>query len=276
MEPSETPQATVTPTATSSVTQTPLPTLTIRATLTPSQTVVTPTASSTASRTVEPPRRLYIPLVLAEACPPRDVFADVALVLDASSSMLDVTDNGERKIDVAEQAVLQFLNGMRLAPGRDRVALIAFNATAELLQPLTSSQGDLVHALGRIQIRQFSRLDLGIENAAVELDINGGAGRVRAIVVLSDGIVNPVPSDAAVVAANLARGVGVDMFVVGFGPVMDTNLLQAVADPGRYYPAANPGEVKAIYGSLTRLVPCPPEFYWGRRVLRSAPTILLG
>lgn len=275
--PSETAQATETetPTATSTATQTPVPTFTSAATPTPSQTVVTPTASSTASRTVEPPRRLFMPLALAEVCPPEDVFADVTLVLDASSSMLDPTESGERKIDVAKQAVLEFLHGMRLIPGRDRVALIVFNATAELLQPLTSSQSRLVEALGSIEVRQLSRLDLGIETAAGELVNNSGAGRVRAIVVLSDGIVNPVPSHMAVTAANNARSVGQDVFVVGFGPVMDANVLRAVADPGRYYPAANPGELRAIYGSLTRLVPCPPGIYWGRRVLRNEPVMLM-
>lgn len=91
--------------------------------------------------------------------------------------MRERVPDGRRKLDVVLDAVRAFAGGMRLNAGQDRAAIVAFNAGATLVQPLTHRRDELDAALGRVQIAQYSRLDLGIERAATELLVRGRAGR---------------------------------------------------------------------------------------------------
>ena len=188
---------------------------------------------------------------------------DVVIVLDASTSMLEQVSPSRRKIDLAVDGVQTFLAGLRLGSA-DRASLVVFNDHARVLVPLTGDRAALLDGLENIEVRQFTRLDLGLETAADELR-RGASGTLKAVVGLSDGWVNPVPPAAAVEASRTVKADGAALYMIAFGNDADEQLLMAIADPGRYVKAGDPTSITSVYRDLTRRVPCPPEAYWGRR-----------
>lgn len=274
--PSSTPSAPVDPTPPTPPTETPpatvgLPSATpsaSQATATPRAATATRRPSATARPTSDPlqARTIYLPLLVTEACPPKDVFSDIVLVIDASTSMALLTPGGQQKIDAALDAVWTFLDGLRLQGGGDRAAIVTFNRTAATLQELTGERRRLVSALRRVSLAANSRVDAGILAAAAELSAHGRDTATKAMIVLSDGKANPVSSATVVSAAQSARRMGFGLFVVGIGPDMDAPTLRAMAGVAtRFFPAPDPDQLRPIYAHLVRTVPCPASGYWGRR-----------
>lgn len=256
-------EPTVTPTATSTARPSPSATPTSIRTA-PPPTATSPSPTATVAQTA--PARLFLPLALSLTCPPKDEFVDVVLVIDASTSMNEPAGDGRRKLDVVLSAVREFTRGIRLTAGKDRAALVTFNARANLVQALTHDPRLIDAALAKVQTDTRSRVDLGVQRAADELVIRGKPGRGQAIVLLSDGLVNPVPAAEAVSAAARARQQGATIWVVGLGPKLDeTTLREMASGAGRYQRADSVLAVEAIYRDLTRKVPCPSQRYWAGR-----------
>lgn len=259
-----------TPTATSSRTATPPPTPT--PTATPS---ATPTATTTATPTRTPsptptptsaPRPAYLPLALREHCVPDQRQVDVVLVIDASTSMQEPTAAGRPKIDAAVAAARLLVGDLRLQAG-DRAAVVAFNAAATLLQPLTSDPAALDAALAAIAIGPQTCLPCGVEAADAEL-----AGPRRrpaaqpAVVVLTDGRSNPRPAAEAVERAAAAKARGVAVFTVGLGDDVDAEALAAMASrPAFAFRTADAEALAGIYRAIAGAIPCPPGAFWGQR-----------
>lgn len=268
-QPSSTPSAPVDPTRPALPTDTPPATsVPPSATTTSRAATATRRPSATARPTSDPlqARTIYLPLLVTEACPPKDVFSDIVLVIDASTSMALLTPGGQQKIDAALDAVWTFLDGLRLQGGGDRAAIVTFNHTASTLQALTGERRRLVSALRRVSLAANSRVDAGILAAAAELRANGRDTATKAMIVLSDGKANPVSSATVVSAAQSARRMGFGLFVVGIGPDMDAPTLRAMAGVAtRFFPAPDPDQLRPIYAHLVRTVPCPASGYWGRR-----------
>jgi hypothetical protein len=259
------PTATTTPSPTKLPTATETPNSIDPPTPTPVWTV-TSEPSPTTTTGGELASSIFLPIALLEQCPPKDLFTDVVLVIDASTSMRDLTADHRQKIDVAVEAAQVFVNGLRLDSDRDRVAIIVFNEEAATLQRLTDDKMQALSALARIRISEQSRVDLGVERATVELVARGRPGHVHAMIVLSDGKVNQVDNDKPGIAARQARHAGITVFVVGMGPSMDERILRDMASSSdRFYRAPEPRLIRAIYADLTTRVPCPPDAYWGRR-----------
>jgi Mg-chelatase subunit ChlD len=153
------------------------------------------------------------------------------------------------------------------------VALIAFNSGARVLQPLTSDRAALELALGQVRAADFTRLDLGIRAARIEL----GSGRRHSgseavMVILSDGRANPVPVSVAVLEAEDAKALGQVLFTVGVGSDLDADALAVMASQSDYYFVTQDGEGLApILTSISVIIPCPPATYWpGASSRRSA------
>jgi hypothetical protein len=258
--PTETPTATntsiATPTATSTDTPTPTPS--------PSATPLpTPTPTATATRSPIP---VYLPLLLHESCTPTQRHIDAALVLDASSSMLELTAAGRSKLAAAIAAAQAFLAALRLDAG-DQAAVVTFNADAVLRSPLTDDRAALDAALTGITTAQFTRLDLGVATAREELiGPRHRAGNTLVMVVLTDGRANPVPADVAVAEAQRAKDAGVLLFTVGLGADLDEAALRNMATRPEYFYTTPDAEALAeIYRGIAVAIPCPVAGFWGRR-----------
>jgi uncharacterized protein (DUF58 family) len=179
--------------------------------------------------------------------------------------MREPAEDGRPKIDVAVAAVRGFLDGLRLRPGGDRVALVTFNARGEILQPLGDDRAALDRALETVAVREQSRIDLGID-AGVRALGQARPERARALILLTDGLSNPVPGDEAVAAATRAKALDLSMHVIGIGTRRDEAVLRAMAsDETTYHDAPSPAVWQEIYAGLAGRLRCPPEAFWGRR-----------
>jgi Mg-chelatase subunit ChlD len=266
--PTATPTNTATPTMTSTATPTPTdtptptPTATSTATATPTATSTnTPTPTATAT-----PAPAYLPLSLKERCEPGVRRVDAVIVLDASSSMAERTTAGRTKLAAAAAASRRFVDGLRLGAG-DQAALVTFNVKAVLAQPLTQDLGALERALGQVQLAQYTRLDLGVAAGWAELtSARHRAANKRVLVVLTDGRANPVPADAAVRQARVAKALGITVFTVGVGTDLDSAALAAMASrPDYFYTTADGEGLLGIFAAIAETIPCPASAFWGRR-----------
>ena len=257
-----------TPTPEPTSTDTPTPTPTASPTPTP-----TPTATPTATRTPVPtatpthvPRPVCLPLLLREECTPTKQRLDVALVIDSSTSMLEPTSLGRSKLDAARAAVTEFLEVMNLTLG-DQAAIVEFNRSSRLLQPLTSDYHALVHALGLVSAKEQTCIYCGLETAATEL---GGprhrADNAAVLLLLTDGRPNPRPASEVIELARAAKDRGIVIFAIGVGGDADQSTLKQIASRDDYFFFAPDAEdLQHIYRAIAVEIPCPTDRYWGRR-----------
>ncbi len=246
----------------------PIPYIDVIAPTPTSTAIPTPTATPTATVTPTPapiPQPVYLPLALKEGCAIGQRRMDVALVIDASTSMLENTQEGRSKLAVAVEAVRLFLDG--LDPLFDQAAVIEFNGSVRLLQDLTGSRADLNAALSRIEVQRQTRIDLGVEVAHQELGSERRrVGNAAVMIVLTDGKANPVGPDVAVAKADLAKEDDITILTIGLGEDLDLDaLLQMASKPEYFYRAPDGEDLKAIYEAIAVEIPCPVDNYWGKR-----------
>jgi len=257
-----TPPPTETPTASPTPPETPTPTPTD--TLTPTATPVptgtpspTPTPSATATATPTPAVwRIYLPIALAERCVAVRRHADVVLVIDTSTSMLDPDPGGGRKIDAARAAARRFLD--LLAFPDDQAALVWFNTEAGVAQPLTADRGALDAALAGLAHHEYTRIDLGLAAARAELKSpRRRPGNRPVMILLTDGRSNPVPASEAIDRAAEAKADGQTVVAVGFGADVDEAVMRRIASRVEDYHFAPDGEALGrIYGRIAGEIGC--------------------
>lgn len=250
-----------TPTSEPSPTRTPVPS--------PPPPTLAPTSAP--SPTVKPtptpdPPAAYLPLALRERCTPEKRRVDVALVLDASSSMGEPVPAGGTKMDAARSAVLAFLDELHLADG-DQAALVAFHDDAVLARELTDDRQALERGLAAIMTGRGTRIHLGIEIAQRELfGSRRRPDNTPAMVVLTDGRANPEPVDLAVAQAQAAKQAGITVFTIGLGGDVELDALERMASRSEYsYRAPTADALAAIYRAIAVSIPCPSGGFWGRR-----------
>jgi len=271
LEPSPTPTPSVTPTSTP--TDTPVPTETPTLTATPRASATatpsaTPTATDTATPTAEP-MPLYLPLAVHERCDPTQQRIDVALVIDASTSMKEPTRLGRPKIAAALEAARAFLELLQLDdPQGDQAAIVTFNSDAWILAPLTSVRSDLNAALDDVSLGQQTRLDRAVAVGAQALAdrTRRRVGNEPVLVLLTDGRANPVPIEAAVAEAELTKAAGVTLFTIGLGEDIDAEGLAAMASTSSgFLRAPDAEDLAEVYARVARSIPCPAAAWWGGR-----------
>ena len=249
-EPTPSPTATPSPSATHTVSPTPSPSATL-------------TATSTPTRALLP---IYLPIALRERCTPEIQRIDVALVIDASSSMREVTAGGRPKIDAALGAVRVFLAQLHMEDG-DQAAIITFHRKADRLQALTADRAALDVALERIEIDMTTCIVCGVAAADEELSSpRRKSQNVPVLILLTDGRSNPRPISEAVAQAAQAKDRGVVVFAIGLGDDLDFEALANMASrPDFYHFAPDADGLEEIYRRIAVSIPCPAEAYWGGR-----------
>jgi Mg-chelatase subunit ChlD len=232
----------------------------------------------TLTATPTPIYTIYLPMVLRIPCQERAV--DVALVVDVSSSMRRPAGDGGTKLDAVLRAARAFVEHFQPTEGRGRVAVVAFNNQAWLLQPLTSDRARLDAALAGLPrlMAEGTRLDLGLAAGAAALAAVPPP-RLRAMVFLTDGLPNRVPTpmaggtqeDTVLVAAAAARAAGIRIQTVGYGredapELVDRILpwlLRAIAgDTGGYRETDDASALAEVFRSLAAELGCVKEVQW--------------
>jgi hypothetical protein len=247
---------TETPTPTATDTALPSPTRTIGPSLTPSVAPTetraptpTPTATPTATaRSTVVPTPIYLPRLWKDPYVPKHLHLDVALVIDASGSMV-----GD-KFQAAKVAALAFVSAMRLPD--DQAAVVMVNQVAQVIVPLTGDRAVIEAGVAAINSSPGTRLDRGLEAAITELQ--GPRHRpdnIRAIIVLSDGGQYEDPESARSAAAT-ARAQGIAIYTLGFGADVNEALLVDLAGAAeRYHFSPAPEEMVALYREITAVTP---------------------
>jgi uncharacterized protein YegL len=250
----------------------------------------TPTATPTPTMTPTPrPKPLYLPISLKERVSLQHYYADVALVLDMSTSMSWPTPAGRSKLAAALAASESFVRGLVLLPddsGRhDQVAVVGYNDRAWIELPLTGDLAAIEHALNSLPGRQAegTRLDLAFERADEALDPERTiAGNMPVIVLLTDGLPNRVPlapdgtmRTTVLRAAGAAKDRGITVFTIGLGSTdpdapllerVDAELLSACAtEPGMFFAEPNAEDLDRIYAQIHRTFnPGVGRHDWGK------------
>ena len=252
--PTPSPSPTVTPSPTPLVTDTPIATATHTPTPTPTATdTPLPTPTPTATPT---PSDLYIPISLREHCPDMQVKPlEIAIVIDASTSMLGETRAGRTKLEAAIEAGIGIARIVRRG-GPLRIAVIRFAGDAVVVAPLGDDRATIESALRSIEASPGSRLDEGILAGSRAIDERTSESGLRRIIVLTDGL--PSPSGPADVrrAADAVRAHGVVIDAIGIGLDVDAELLtDASGDPSRYHAISDAEDLVATFEELIRVPP---------------------
>jgi len=208
-----------------------------------------------------------MPLALHERCDPTQQRIDVSLVIDASTSMDELTRAGRSKIAAALSAAHSFLDLLQLNdPQGDQAAIVTFNSDAWILAPLTSDRSDLDAALATVSLGQQTRLDRAVAVGAQTLadSTRRRLGNEPVLVLLTDGRANPVPIEAAVAEADVAKAAGVTLFTIGLGEDIDAEGLAAMASTASgFLRAPDAEDLAAVYAQVARSIPCPASAWWG-------------
>jgi Mg-chelatase subunit ChlD len=192
-----------------------------------------------------------LPLALRGHCLPGSVpGADIALVLDSSSSMA-----GD-KLAAAVGAARTFVDLVGLP--RDRVAVVTFDREARLGAGLTASRAALQAALAQVTTAEGTRIDRGLGAGLDELAGPRGRREARKVLVLlTDGRPDAGTDAAAIAAAAAAHARGVTLFTIGLGPDVDEELLVTLAgDRSRYERAPTAAQLAGIYRRIAAVLPC--------------------
>ncbi len=205
-----------------------------------------------------PPSPIFLPLSLREEYSPKVIFSDVALVLDASSSM-----TGD-KIVAARAAANAFVDGANLP--NNRVAVIGFNERGWLAHPMSADAGSLRKAIDGIDITPGTRIDRGLEVALAEFEASRlPEERMQVLILMTDGIQGS-DEDAPQRLAATARDLGIRTFTVGLGVDVDgPYLVRLAGSSSRFFRAPSAADLAPVFDSLARLLPCPAEKFWGKR-----------
>jgi len=191
----------------------------------------------------------FLPLAWRNTCRPIKQWVDVALVLDASSSMA-----GE-KLAQALAAARTFVRLIDLTD--NRAAIVRYDENAALVLPLTSDRAALLAALDGLNTGRGTRHDRGIEVALAEL--TGPRGRPenrQAIILLSDGRQVDQPERARA-WAEYAWARGVLVYTIALGEDADRDMLRDLADhPAHAYYAPSADQLQQIYERLAGAVRC--------------------
>ncbi len=245
----------------------PIPEIEVVApTMTPTPTATTtPTATPTATPT-RVPQPAYLPLLLREECTPGQKRVDVALIIDASTSMLGRATDDLTKLQAAQEAASGFLDELRLDAG-DQAAIIAFNSTAWPQQRLTADRSALERALTSIEPAPQTCLVCAVAVAADELaSERHNTDNQAVMILLTDGKSNPRPASEAVERATEAKKADITIFTIGLGEELDFEALHEIASkPTYFYLAPGAEDLKGIYAQIAVTIPCPAEEFWGQR-----------
>jgi uncharacterized protein YegL len=214
----------------------------------PTATPPEPTPTTSPPTATPVPQPAYMPLAMRHQCFPRQQHVDVALVVDASSSMAGP------KIEAARAAVRAFLSIIDL--GRDRAAIVVFSRSASLAQPLTGDAAALSAALDALATDTGTRIDLGLAAALDELaGPRAEPSSAPIVILLSDG--QQAETAPVVAEGERARRLGVELFTIGLGADADGALLARLAtDNEHHFHAPSADDLRAIYERIAGEIPC--------------------
>src|SRR5256885_14556057 len=170
----------------------------------------------------------------------------LALVVDTSGSM------SGRPLADAKAAMATMISA--LGPS-DQVAVLSFNATVRIAQPLTSDKTRALAGVGSMSAGGDTAIYDAVVAAAQALDSADPKVR-RAIVLLTDGLDTASRNTSASAIARLGAA-GLPLYAVGLGDNLDRSVLQGLAQAssgGAAYVAPTSGQLAGLYAALAEQI----------------------
>lgn len=160
---------------------------------------------------------------------------DLAIVIDRSGSM------SGRPLEAAVESTVRIINGLQSG---DRIAVVAFDDSVDVISPLTEVGGrdELVRQVRAIRSGGSTALFDGWREGLNRLLPHVDKGRISRVILLSDGQANHGLTDEQEIFRQVAKaaGEGVTTSTVGLGHGFNESLLSGMAQAGEG--AANYGQ----------------------------------
>lgn len=162
---------------------------------------------------------------------------DIVITLDVSSSMSDITAQGKTKLDMAKEAVTEFIRGRK----HDRIGMVIFAGLGVVLCPLTNDYDVLLKFWDKSRLESLTdgtAIGKAIVTALNELltgpELNEKKNKI--IILATDGI-NNIREIMPLDAANVAKAIGVRIYTIGVGKDVDESTLKKIASltEGKYF-----------------------------------------
>ncbi len=214
------------------------------------------------------PKFIAALLCLLALAAPRFALAvprDVVLVVDNSGSMKH-NDPGF----LAKRAVEEFIGRL---DGETRAQIIIFDEKVDVAVPFTAvtdeSRATLLASLSRINYRgKFTNSPAAVERAIFDLKAGARPGAEKAIVFITDGIVDTGDKALDVekarwlredVTADAAEH-GIRIFAIAYTDNADFMLIQSLArrTKGEYFRAAKAEDLAGVFASISESIAKPP------------------
>ncbi len=198
---------------------------------------------------------------------------DIILTLDVSGSM-QAEDFEPNRLEAAKKVAADFIRGRK----NDRIGLVIFAGHSVTQAPLTLDYDVLLALLDKVHIgilqEDGTAIGMAIANSVNRLRHSEAKSKV--IILLTDGVNNRGEIDP-LTAANLAKAMGLKMYVIGAGskgqayvtlddplfgkrrvPIqaeLDEDTLQQVAETtgGKYFRATDAESLAQIYTAIEQL-----------------------
>ena len=200
--------------------------------------------------------RVFLPASALGTCQRSAAPVDLVLAIDGSSSMAEASASGGSKLEAASAAAAALIG--ELSPGRDRVAILGFDAEARLVAPLSGDLAAAGEALAGLTTRPGTRIDRALLAAVEILAEQPRAGATRALVLLSDGRQSEARPELDQ-ARQALETLGVRRFTVALGADADLELLAGIASAVEdAYVAPTAETLLAIYRALAGRLACGP------------------
>ncbi|MDW8148385.1 MAG: extracellular solute-binding protein [Roseiflexaceae bacterium] len=177
---------------------------------------------------------------------------DVMAVLDVSGSMEE-----EARLEQAKEALRIFVEQLQ---DDDGFGLTIFSDQAAVLTPVSPigpKRAEILNRIAGLTPNGATRLLDTVVEAYQEMSASPSGQRIRAVVVLTDGLDNRSQRSAQDVLSLLAQdreGYSIKVFTVAFGGDADVNLLKDIADAtGAKSYVGKPGErgnIERIYQDI--------------------------
>ena len=197
---------------------------------------------------------------------------DIVMAMDISGSML-ARDFTPDRLTSAKHLAAEFVANRR----GDRIAVVAFAGEAFTQAPLTSDQAVVETMLSRLRsgvVEDGTAIGNGLATAVNRLRESGAKSKV--VILLTDGV-NNRGQISPLMAAEIARDMGIKVYTIGVGTrgrapypavdmfgnhttvmadvEIDEELLKEISSMtgGKYYRAVNDEALREIYAEINEL-----------------------
>ncbi len=172
---------------------------------------------------------------------------------------------GHRRIDAAQQSVLNFVRDRYVSNSGDRVGVEVFDSSPYWSWPLT---GDLRTIYRKLQLTNrgvgggtnFGEQKPGPIDAAAELFDELGQSNTRVLIMVTDGE-DSLSDDAQARLLKVLQSRGIRLYVIGVGPTLaqqDVDIIKvAQAAGGRVFRVENAGDMNLCFQTINSLEQSP-------------------